>query len=873
MDDRESALPTNIAPTTNLAAGMKNQKGRPMLAGDGATETNQHNFTHAFSPMLAALAYARRGWQVFPVHSIRTADDGSRSCSCGKSGCENSGKHPRAAHGLKDATVDENQIRAWWDKWPDANVGIRTGKESGMFVLDIDPKHDGENTLAQLVSEHGPLPETVEAKSGGGGRHFYFQHPGSAIKTRANCEPGIDIRADGGYIVADPSNHMSGGTYQWAESRAPEDVALAAAPRWVLELSRRKPSKPAPGGTAAKAKRGEMSQAVAVIPEGSRHQRFTSLAGSMRRSGSSVEAVKAALNAENSRCVDGEGNPHPLPEAEISAILQAAEGWEEGENDRLAQKDLVVRLAIDRYRFGRTKTGEVFAVSKSGPMIARTLRGSADALRGELARCFYETHRKVPSSASLADALKVLEGMASDAAPEETYIRVGPHEGGIVLDLGDSTGRAVVITAVGWTVVPQSPILFRRTELIGLMPEPTHKPGIDGIQALRSLLNVSDESWPSVLAFIVAAFLPMIEHPVLMLGGEQSTGKSTAAEIIGGLIDPSPCPLTTPPRDVDSWAIVAAAGWVRTLDNVSRIPEWLSDALCRVVTGDALLRRTLFTDGGVSIVEFRRVVIITSIDVDVLRGDLGSRCLVVELEPIAKRLPKSELSSQYEELRLAIVAALLDLVVGVLRLWNSIHIDDGPRLLDFAKVCIALDEILGIEAFDAYCAQVGHIAEDVVEGDSVALAIANLVERCPSGWTGTATQLLEAIKPPGQVPKDWPTSGKMLSGRIKRATPALKAIGIEVDRFKDKGPRRSRQIRLFKAVASSTVQSVHPSGIGPKDGGKADQGRTVTPERAIVDLANRPPQTSTHGLGAGVRGRSDDLDDPEPRSSFDVFSS
>lgn len=829
--------------------------------GTTANEANRRDTPPRSAPMSAALAYIARGWQVFPVHSIRVAPGGSRSCSCGKSGCEHPGKHPRTARGLKDATTDAAQVRAWWDAWPDANVGIRTGAASGLLVLDIDPAHDGAESLDRLTADHGALPETVEAASGGGGTHFYFKHPATTIKSRARCAPGIDVRADGGYIIADPSNHISGGGYRWVESRAPEDVPLGVPPHWVMDLVTGPRSRPAAGTPDARGCDGTSGSLRGGIPEGSRHQRLTSLAGSMRYAGASIEAVTAALIAENARCVDTEGKLRPLPESEIRDILKAAESWEE--NTRSTQRNLVVRLAQERYRFGRTKTSEVFAVAKSGPMIARTLRGGADALRSELARCFFDAFGTVPSSTSLADALKVLEGMALSADPEETFVRVGPCDGGIALDLGDSTGRAVVITTEGWSVQPVSPVLFRRTELVGPMPEPKHAPGIDGIRALRSLLNASDESWPSVLAYVVAGFFPTIEHPVLMLGGEQGTGKSSAAETIGGLIDPGPCPLTTPPRDLDGWAIVAAAGWVRTLDNVSSIPEWLSDALCRAVTGDALCRRTLFTDGGVSIVEFRRVIIITSIDAGVLRGDLGSRCLVVELERIPKRRPKSELTAEYSLLRPAIVASLLDLVVGVLRLLPSVHIDEGPRLLDFARVCKALDAILGLGAFDAYCAQAGWIAADVVEGDPVALAISGLAERCPHGWTGTPTQLLETITPPaGQVPKNWPTSARMLSGRVKRATPALAAVGVEVERFKDTGPARSRQIRISRSATPPTVRTVHPPESRPGVAESCPDDRTVAQGDTTRRPANRPSGLCVPHRGQHVPERSDGPDAP-----------
>ncbi|MSR84697.1 MAG: bifunctional DNA primase/polymerase [Candidatus Latescibacteria bacterium] len=167
---------------------------------------------------LASLDYAQQlDWPVFPCHSITEGG----ACSCGKTGCSGPGKHPRTEHGLKDATTDPTQIRKWWEQYPDANIGIPTGAVSGFDVLDIDPRHGGDISLEVLEAQHGKLPETSEQITGGGGRHILFRHtPG--LKSRNGVLPGIDIKADGGYILVAPSNHFSGRRYAWEESSRPE---------------------------------------------------------------------------------------------------------------------------------------------------------------------------------------------------------------------------------------------------------------------------------------------------------------------------------------------------------------------------------------------------------------------------------------------------------------------------------------------------------------------------------------------------------------------------------------------------------------------------------------------------------------------------
>lgn len=158
----------------------------------------------------AALAYARRGWAVFPLHSPMEG-----ACSCGKPDCRNTGKHPRTPKGLHDATTDESTIRKWWTRWPTANIGVVTGEASGMFVLDVDPRNGGDLTLARLEREHGTLPPTLVARTGGGGRHILFAHPGMKVSAGVKLGPGLDIKGEGGYIVAAPSVHASGAKYEW----------------------------------------------------------------------------------------------------------------------------------------------------------------------------------------------------------------------------------------------------------------------------------------------------------------------------------------------------------------------------------------------------------------------------------------------------------------------------------------------------------------------------------------------------------------------------------------------------------------------------------------------------------------------------------
>jgi Bifunctional DNA primase/polymerase, N-terminal/Protein of unknown function (DUF3631) len=240
--------------------------------------------------LTAALDYAARDWFVFPVHSVR---DGV--CTCGRTDCRNVAKHPCIKGWQHNASKDPDQIKRWWTKWPDANVGIACGP-SRLIVLDEDIGHGGAESLASLERQHGPLPATMIVNSGGGGHHFYFRRNGTEIRNSAGVlGPGLDIRGDGGFIVASPSRHRSGNRYEIQESSP--DPALI--PDWVVE-----------DGAKSK-KKSKNAKPAEPIKTGERHDRLTELGGRLIAHGKGKWAVIDAMLYANAQGSD------PWSEAEV----------------------------------------------------------------------------------------------------------------------------------------------------------------------------------------------------------------------------------------------------------------------------------------------------------------------------------------------------------------------------------------------------------------------------------------------------------------------------------------------------------------------------------------------------------------------------
>lgn len=215
----------------------------------------------------AALSYAALGFRVFPTWWV-TERGGQVVCACGagtdaegKPLC-NPGKHPISKGWMRDATTDPGIIKLWWRADPLANLSIATGAASKLFVLDIDGD-EGRASLGNLVARHGEIPLTPRAVTGSGGWHFLFLHPGGHVKTMGRVAPGIDVRGDGGQIVAPPSIHLSGAQYRWIDGLAPGQVPVAPAPPWLLALLTEQPAAPRLRVVAPAQEDSEYQQAVA----------------------------------------------------------------------------------------------------------------------------------------------------------------------------------------------------------------------------------------------------------------------------------------------------------------------------------------------------------------------------------------------------------------------------------------------------------------------------------------------------------------------------------------------------------------------------------------------------------------------------------
>jgi hypothetical protein len=260
----------------------------------------QDNTSDMRAPAFALLA---RGWSVIPI--------------------EARGKRPIVPWlEYQSRLATEKEVEAWFGGRRNPNLGIVTGALSNLVVLDVDARHDGSQSLALLELEHGTLPDTVEAQTGGGGRHIYFVHPGGVVHNRAGLAAGIDFRGDGGCVIAPPSLHPSGRRYQWVPRRSPQEMELAALPPWLLRFVHPSDSR---AGHPLEHWRHLVREGV---DEGSRNSTLASLCGHLLRHGVDPQVARELLLTWNrARC-----RP-PLADNEVAQVVDSIARLHEQKSD------------------------------------------------------------------------------------------------------------------------------------------------------------------------------------------------------------------------------------------------------------------------------------------------------------------------------------------------------------------------------------------------------------------------------------------------------------------------------------------------------------------------------------------------------------
>ncbi len=533
----------------------------------------------------------------------------------------------------------------------------------------------------------------------------------------------------------------------------------------------------------------------------------------------------------------------------------AEENGDTGGGRDPTQADVLIELAQAAELFYTPDTTGFADLDLNGHRETWPIRGKG--FKRWLARRFYEATGGAPNSEALQSALNVIEARAHFDAPERlVHIRVGGLGDRLYLDLCDDKWRAIEIGAAGWSVIAEPPVRFRRAA--GMQPLPSPVSG-GSIEMLRPFLNVrSDADFVLVVAWLLAGFRDCGPYPPMALAGEQGSAKSTLSAILRALIDPNTAPLRALPRDDRDLFIAATNAHVLAFDNVSGLPAWISDTLCRLAMGGGFAVRALFTDSDEVLFDATRPVILNGIEDIVTRPDLADRALFLTLQPIPDedRRPEQDLWAAFEAARPSILGALLDAVANGLAMLPQTKLEGLPRMADFALWATACETaIWPVGTFmAAYCGNRAEAVETVIDADPVAAAIRALMATRPM-WTGTASELLGALaEMAGErvaKSKAWPDSPRALSGRLRRAAPFLRKVGIEIG---------GKRVARARTIEITTTPRPAPENLGHFASSASSSSSPMRKGSCGNGLAGAPAMTQTMTVAQDDDANADDDD-------------
>jgi DNA polymerase I-like protein with 3'-5' exonuclease and polymerase domains len=811
--------------------------------------------------------------------------------------------HPRAKvpilEGWQDLRPTAEDLCNYFPPKTARNIGLVLGKPSQNLV-DVD-----KDCPQAIAAAPHLLPATgwVSGRAGAPRSHSWYivdeapDHAGQKYYDIDDKTLLLELRSTGGQTVVPPSVHPSGEELRWEEFGEPAQVAIAdldATVRKTAAASLLAIHWPSPKSrsrqNAALGLAGGLLGAGWSVADVQRFLRAVAVAANddeqdMRvntadrtdkklRAGKKVTGwgtlVKALGKQVGTALMTRLADWLKLPKKEKK---EGDDGGDNGQRQSAATRLIGLALGSGLTLF-HTKDQVAYAViANHGHLETWPLKSSG--FRRWLARLFYKAEAKSAGAQAIADALNVLEGKAQfDADELDVHVRVAQVGGKIYLDLANVAWQAVEIDTQGWRVVDQPPVRFKRSK--GMLALPLPERG-GKLEELRPLVNVrDDDGWRLLVGWLVALLRERGPYPVLVLCGEQGTAKTTLGRFLRRLVDPSVTMLRSEPRDCRDLMIAASGGWVIAYDNLSFLPQWLSDAVCRLATGGGFATRQLYTDDEEVVFDAMRPVMLTSITDVVTSSDLLDRALFLTLQQIDDdhRLTEEELEGRFCRAWPRILGALLDAVSAGLRCLPSTKLDRLPRMADFALWVEAVGCGTGWHpgAFlQSYEANRGDVNAIALEACPVALVVLKWLDTVES-FEGTATELLERLNGHAddlvKRQKGWPAKANQLTNILRRMAPNLRRTNVDIQFHKSS--KHGRAVTLAKKRNSSS-----PSSPPPRHGGKAEEenGLGTEAHTGQPSSADRPGTSDDRPQEAGGDDAADagpvgERSPPAPHKAF-----
>jgi hypothetical protein len=769
-------------------------------------------------------------------------------------------------------TVEE--VREFWGANAGSQLAVVLGPMTGgRFLGAVDT--DLKNRMDGMPEPPAGYTTGYRHSTKNGGTHDLFVYttepPESVTRRTIGVGGFVDVLLDG-LLVVPPTRFDGAGEYRVVRAGPILEfpavgLALDAAAPWLRQAWNDHRPKSAVAG------RPDNKE---PILEGNRRATLLSRAGKLRDFGVGSDALIADLREYNERRCSP-----PLPDPELVGLARdVAKRYEPtrepepvGDDSPVPKgtpaADVLVEIARSKADLFRDGQDETYATVTRPDGRLETYRLRSKGFRSWLGREYYLRRGKAAPSEAMSTARATIEAFAAfDGQLRSVALRVGSVDGCMFIDLGDDTRRAVRVSASGWEIVNDTPVRFVRGPGMAALPNPERG---GSLLELLPFLNAKDPSEPHFVlsvAFVLGTFHPSGPYAILAMNGERGSGKSHATVRLKALTDPSSPPHRAAPKEARDLAVASRSSWVLALDNLSGIPDWLSDAICRLSTGGGFATRSLYTDDEETLFSGKRPVLFNGIVPVASAADLRDRCLLVTWPTMKSVRTERELDPAFDAAAPRIFGAVLDSLVSALARHGSVaaeYVGRLPRMGDFFAWVLAAEPSLPWPpgTFERVFAESRETGSEIAVSEStVALALqAFLKSRSPSAapFEGTASTLLAEIagfatppiQPGSKAPEGWPKSPSGFSGVLRRMAPDLRVVGVWVE-FPEGSRKRGRLFRVGLGAADKGRESASPASPRPLPVEDWGDGVGDAPARIVVPPV--VPTAHAPGVEAGDAG-------------------
>lgn len=644
---------------------------------------------------------------------------------------------PATRQGIDGATKydpieDREMLALMCNEHPEAQLEVAVGPVAGVIALHVGTgkyAENGETTFKGLCEKHG-TPETVSCAAAIGGRYYFFAYDdslefeedtGLRLITGIEGLPVQPFAVDGDLEGERDAASSVQSILAWlrkAEKTA--ELPQSAEPESEdVQTEAVTTDEDAPAEeTAVPPQMAMVDEDVVKEPAASTppvdllRNEITSWV-SAGNDKNQILAMAIHWNRDNGASVKTE---------EIVNLVDEVGETDTVEVESLAGEDLLFKLAEDTVLF-HDGLNHPFFHFEGAPF-----KAPSKDYEGLIQYRYYKKTGEMPKAKHLKNVMNVLRSKAKHEGPQiDLKNRVSDKDGAIIYDLNDK--RYLKTTAKGWEIIPAYPLFYRQDHQ---KPQVEPVVGGDPWEVFDYLPPVAEENRLLILVYLISLFVPRIAHPVLAVFGDQGSAKSCFCSVINKLVDPTLTDKVILPKNERDLVQTLKQKYVTVLDNLSKIDNRVSDIFCQVVTGASISYRSLYTDEGENIAQFRHVIILNSISLAIANADLMDRSIILKCHRIKPedRKPEDELWAAFEEARPGILGGIFDTLVKAMGIYPTLKIDKLPRLADFAKWGYAIAEALGQSGekfIDDFSENIKRQNESVAEKNVLCQAVLQLM--------------------------------------------------------------------------------------------------------------------------------------------------